>query len=369
MKRYPIFALFVLMAIIAISGCVSSQQQATKTSAAPVEPQKQQAVAEQPLKSSFPPCNLAPLQRQFNDSPYYTGPLIDDHFHMPQMREIPNNPDAPVLDRDVSKHDVVCLFGKGRVEHVFAFYGIPIDLKEKSVQAAREIEQESPGTIDHFIELVSFPGYPVVPQQVDETLNANEGLFKGYGELSLYLPHYASSNVMPNDPAMQELYKVAEKHHLIVMMHLTANQQQAFEETLHDYPNVTFLVHAAEDLPWASTFFDTYFDKYPNLYYSVDIDLYKEAIFPATTKQDFNIRLKQGWQGMLNDRVAFWKGKIEKHPGRFLWGTDRGHYAWHYDPDVEAWIEEYSRAFIGQLDPAVQEKYAHKNAESLLQKR
>lgn len=314
------------------------------------------------------PCNLGSLQRQFSNSPYYTGPLFDAHFHMPQMFKIPNNPDAPVIDQDVSRYDVACLFSnKTRIKNVFAFYGIPITLKEQSVAIAQDIEKHYPGTMSPFIELVSFPGYPVVPKQVDQVLNTNKDLFKGYGELSLYLPFY--SDVKPNDPAMYELYKVAAKHHLVVMMHLTKDEQQPLEEALRNNPNTTFLIHAVEDLPWANTFFDTFFDKYPNLYYSVDIDLVKDAIFPATTKQDFINRMKQGWQNMLNTKVAFWKNKIEKYPDRFLWGTDRGHYAWHYDPEVEAYFEEFGRAFIGKLDTAVQEKYAHKNAEALLQKR
>ena len=32
-------------------------------------------------------------------------------------------------------------------------------------------------------------------------------------------------------------------------------------------------------------------------------------------------------------------------------------------------IEESARSFIGQLDPSVQEKFAYKNAEKLLQER
>ncbi|MDO8618800.1 MAG: amidohydrolase family protein [Candidatus Daviesbacteria bacterium] len=324
-------------------------------------PEQQKQLAE--------PCNTLPLQRQFNNTPYYSGPLFDDHFHMPQMFKIPNNPDAPVLDKDVSSHSVICLFEKGRVEHSFAFYGIPINLKDQSVQSAKAIEEASPGTIIHFIELVSFPGYPVIPSNISSVLDSNKGLFKGYGEISLYLPHYTGSNVSPNDSQMKELYKIAQKQHLIVMMHLTQGQQQAFEEVLREFPNVTFLLHAAEDFSWSNTLFSTFFDKYPNLYYSIDMDLYKEAILQARTKQEFSSQMKSSWQNMLNQRVAFWKSKIEKYPDRFLWGTDRGHYGWHYDQDVTALIEEYSRTFIGQLDPAVQEKYAYKNAESLLQKR
>ena len=59
-----------------------------------------------------------------------------------------------------------------------------------------------------------------------------------------------------------------------------------------------------------------------------------------------------------------WKGPIEKNPGKFLWGTDRA-FALHFEPEVGAMLEEMARTFIGKLDPAVQEKFAHQNAEQL----
>ena len=333
---------------------------------------KQQEIAEQQPQSSSP-CDAVPLQRQFSNTPYYTGPLFDDHFHMPQMQKITSgHVDAPVIDQDVSRRDVACLFNnKNRVKNVFAFYGIPSNVKDKSIEIARDIEKQYPGTINHFIELVSFPGYSVVPANIEVVLRANEGLFKGYGEISLYLPHY--SGVNPNDPAMKELYTVADKHNLIVMMHPIEGQQQAIEEVLRDYPKVQFLFHGVERLSSASMFLDTFLEKYPNAHYSVDIDLFGEdssgrpLLATSAGKQSFINQFKQNWQSALNKKISFWKSKIEKHPDQFLWGTDRGEYAWHYDQDINALLEEYSRAFIGQLDPAVQEKYAHQNAEKLLQ--
>ena len=50
-----------------------------------------------------------------------------------------------------------------------------------------------------------------------------------------------------------------------------------------------------------------------------------------------------------------------------MWGTDRGHL-WTYDEDVSVLLEEFGRALIARLDPEVQEKFAYKNAENLLQK-
>lgn len=318
------------------------------------------------------PCPTTSYKRVFNNTPYYSGPLFDDHFHMPQMFKIPDHPQAPVLNQDISGRDVICLFDKDKIKGAIAFYGIPVHLKDQSLKSAREIEGQYPGVLSHFIELVSFPGYPVVPDQVDQILSSNKGLFKGYGEFSLYLPHY--NGVMPNDPKMKELYKIAQNYHLVVMMHPVESQQKAVEEMLGEFPNVKFLFHAFERLSWVNTFFDTDLDKYPNAYYSIDIDIFGEdttgrpILDCCQNKEDFISKFKTSWQASLDKKVAFWKSKIEKHPDRFLWGTDRGAYLWHYDPEIAALLEEYSRAFIGQLDPAVQEKYAHKNAESLLQK-
>jgi len=319
------------------------------------------------------PCNLAPLQRQFNNTPYYTGTLIDDHFHMPQFFKIADHPEAPVLDQDISKRDVACLFAKGRVENAFAFYGIPSHLKTSALESIKEIEQQYPGVIKHFLEFVVFPGYSVDPVQIKGILDANKGLFKGYGELSLYLPHYA--NVKPGDPAMKELYKIADTYNLIVMMHPIEGQQQAVEEMLRDNPNTQFLFHAAERLSASNMYLDTFLGKYPNAHYSADIILFgddsngRPLLDAAKSKQDFIAKFKQNWQGTLDVKVAFWKSKIEKHPNQFLWGTDRGASLWNYDPEISAILEEYSRAFIGQLNSATQEKYAYKNAEYLLQNR
>ncbi|HLD07026.1 MAG TPA: hypothetical protein VJC16_05865, partial [Candidatus Nanoarchaeia archaeon] len=161
-----------------------------ETSSAPVE---QQEVPEQQPQSSSP-CDPAPLQRQFGNTPYYTGPLFDGHYHMPTFFKVPDHPGAPIIDKEISRRDVACLFDKDRVKGVFAFYSIPINLKDSSLQIIREIEQEYPGKITHFLEFVVFPGYSVDPVQIGDILDANKGLFKGYGEISLYLPHY--SNVM-----------------------------------------------------------------------------------------------------------------------------------------------------------------------------
>lgn len=323
-----------------------------------------------PGETESKPCIITPLKREFDNEPYYSGQLFDGHMHMPQMFKIPDHPEAPVLNEDITGDEVACLFDDDRIKGVFAFYSIPVHLKDKGLKAIKEIEQKNPGKIAHFLEFVVFPGYPVDPKQTDQILSANKGLFKGYGEITLYLPHYSS--VKPNDPAMGELYKIAEKHNLIVMMHPIEGGEQAIEEVLRDYPNVQFLFHGAEMLSSANMFLDEFLTKYPNSHYSVDINLFGEdpsgrpLLATSGGKQSFINQFKQNWQSALNKKVSFWKSKIEKHPDQFLWGTDRGEYPWHYDQDIEALLEEYARSFIGQLNPAIQENFAYKNAEKML---
>ncbi|MDZ4285336.1 MAG: hypothetical protein U1A23_00230, partial [Candidatus Sungbacteria bacterium] len=88
----------------------------------------------------------------------------------------------------------------------------------------------------------------------------------------------------------------------------------------------------------------------------------------SSSENDYVSKLTQNFSAILDGAVNDWKTKIEKHPDRFTWGTDRGGESWHYGEEVSRLFEELSRAFIGRLDPSVQERYAYKNAESLLQK-
>ena len=50
-----------------------------------------------------------------------------------------------------------------------------------------------------------------------------------------------------------------------------------------------------------------------------------------------------------------------------MWGTDRGGQAvWTYDMRVSLRLVAYARAFIGGLDPDVQEQFAYGNAARLV---
>ena len=70
---------------------------------------------------------------------------------------------------------------------------------------------------------------------------------------------------------------------------------------------------------------------------------------------------------LLEIDLGDWKEVIEAHADRFMWGTDRGGIViWAWDLEVGLRLTDYARAFIGQLDPDVQELFAYRNAERLL---
>ena len=115
--------------------------------------------------------------------------------------------------------------------------------------------------------------------------------------------------------------------------------------------------------------------RYKNFYYSLDGDLVSlyghdgGQQFKSTESQDEYLSYIRGnFNSILKEAVARYKPIIEKYPDRFTWGTDRW-YAWHFDPEVGGVIEEFARSFIGRLSPQVEENFAYKNAEKMLQER
>ncbi|MDA1035437.1 MAG: amidohydrolase family protein, partial [Chloroflexi bacterium] len=109
-------------------------------------------------------------------------------------------------------------------------------------------------------------------------------------------------------------------------------------------------------------------DTFPNIYYTVDA-LLGDGYFlhPEETPAGM-LAQTEDYPPMLAYDLDFWKEIIEAHPDRFMWGTDRGGIVvWGWDVEIGRRMVDYARAFIGQLDPAVQEKFAYQNAERLIQ--
>ncbi len=317
-------------------------------------------------------CDKITPPRKFSSSAYYSGPLIDAHLHMPFTFDVPKamyaqaDYDGAVLEKDVAAGSIVCIFDKTNVKSAYGFYVIPNLLKGQAVNAVTEVDAQFTGRITPFIMPAHVTALNLQPSDIESVLNANPGLFKGYGEIALYKDAYRGTK--PDDESLRPFYDIAAKHDLIVMMHPDDDPREAVETILTDYPKVTFLFHGHEFGVYATEIVAAY----PNAFYTIDtqlsdipdehesVDLYGDK-----TKETFVANFKRDHGQVLAGAIKAWKNAIEKNPDKFLWGTDRA-YVMHFDHEVGALLDEIGREFIGQLDPAVQEKFAYQNAEMLL---
>ena len=299
-------------------------------------------------------CDLTPRPKRFNRTPYYTGQLFDAHFHVPDLAEVKLN-------------DLLCTFDKEKVKGTILFYWNDQLSLEKRLDEAESIKDASSGKIRVFLAPVQYS-----LKELEDIEAAHKGLFTGYGEMAFYNRGDSSQSYYPKSPDEQQfldIYALAEKNNFVVMIHPDRGQEQAVENVLQKYPNVKFYFHGDEI---EGTIIGL-MDKYPNVYYSIDAVLSRLSFPPAdalhisSSENDYVSKLTQNFPAILDGAINEWKTKIEKHPDRFTWGTDRGGFTWHYGEEVSRLFEELSRSFIGRLDPSVQEKYAYKNAENLLQ--
>ena len=315
-------------------------------------------------------CDRNPKQREFSRSPYYAGHLVDDHVHMPVASKIVSTvamqsgfEDMP-YEGDITIDSITCIFDSEGITKAFEFYLMPNAALSSSVRSVKNAKERHPEKIVPFFMPPPIDSLHPKTADIADIISSNKGLFKGIGELAIY--HYPS-NIQPNDPYFLELYRIANEQHLIVMIHPAPDQQQAVENIVSAYPNVKFLFHGEE---WIVNILG----KYPNIYFSIDatqthlygFDIKHKNNKP--TKEEWIDYFRKNFDVTLDEAVSKWKKTIEKYPDRFLWGTDRW-YSWHFDPEVGGLLQEFSRSFIGQLDPEVQEKFAYKNAEKLLEEK
>ena len=196
-------------------------------------------------------------------------------------------------------------------------------------------------------------------------LTPNPGLFKGYGEIGLYdIPGRSAEDFPPDAPIFQGIYPVTTAHHLLVYLHPGEGHADNLALALSENPQISFVVHGPEIREDVTVLMDTY----PNIYFTVNgffDDTY--LLRPEETAESF-MSFTENYTGHLVADLGAWKERIEAYPDRFMWGTDRGGPAvWTYDREVGLRLVDYARAFIGQLDPGVQELFAYRNTERLIE--
>lgn len=321
-------------------------------------------------------CDKTPRPRQFSSPSYYTGPLIDAHLHMPFTFDVPKalyaqaDHEGAVLEKEVAAGSIICVFDKTGVKSALGFYVIPSLLKGQAVVQIKQVDEKFPGRITPFLMTAHVTALNLQPADVESVLQSNPGLFKGLGEIALYKDAY--KGISPDDASLLPYYEIAERYGLVVMIHPDEGQREAVERIVQDFPQVTFLFHGSWNM---GSYVAEVVGTYPNAYFTLDTDLsdipgehQSASLFGDETKEEFVVEFKRDYEKILATAITKWKGPLEENPTKFLWGTDRAS-PWHFDAEVGALLEEISRAFIGQLDPTVQEKFAYQNAERLLGKK
>jgi len=338
-----------------------------------ITPQQQDVTVNQPAvqetkdqetKVQEPKCSRE-FSQQFKAEPYYSGPLFDAHFHMPPAwEELEAGYTLPVLGKDITLPQILCYFDKEKVTGAITFNFWEYENLEQSIQDVAEMKKQLPTGIHLFL----IPS-ELLAEELDEIVTSYQGVFDGFGEISHYSPE--RSGQTPDDPASLEMYKVVAKHGLIIMFHPGKNQRSKVENALQKNPDVKFLLHGPE----AEDYITDLIEQYPNVYYSIDTILIRlpnptrpsgPLMYMVSGKEEYKLKFTQNFDAMLNYAVNKWKNRIEQHPDRFMWGTDRA-ADWHFNEEISILVEEFARAFTERLDPAVQEKFAYKNAERLIE--
>jgi hypothetical protein len=321
-------------------------------------------------------CDRTPTKRKYNREPYYTGPLIDTHVHMPvasstfsEMAIQSGFEDMPHTGQ-VPTSKIVCLMEKEGITKTFGFFLAPNLGLSQAVDHVRAIDVRYPGKFVKFF-MPPLPMQSLFPKKSDviAVFSDSLGLYQGYGELRF--DFNLGQNVNPEDEYLLEMYALSDKHNLIVQIHPDKGQLPLLKRLLEKYPNVIFLAHVMRDVRQE---IGELMKTHKNLYYSLDAEI--TSLFGyhiiqdnrGPTKKEFLDMMDEKFGLLLAEGLDSWKELIEAHPNQFTWGSDRW-FTWHFDEDVGAVLEEFGRSFIGRLDPAVRENFAYKNAERMLAER
>ncbi len=313
---------------------------------------------------------------------YYKGPMIDTHIHMQSLPD--GEPGMPLdsyggenIGTKRSVDQWACILDVEATKQAFVFFPVWEPIVKESVELVRQAMEKYPGRFVPFAMVPDDDGSPDGSPTVDAAilesfLNIEPGLFRGHGESGLY-GHTGGAHALPPDsPRMMEIYKVAKSHRLLVYMHLGEGQKDALKRAAAANPDVTFIFHGdqlidCEKCDGTHSQVAEILEASPNVFYGVD-ELYggEWLLKPDARKETFLQHFTTYKPLLEADQIKF-KTFIEKHPDQVVWGTDRGvGPSWDKDPDVALILNDYARAFIGQLDPVVQEKIAYRNAERLL---
>lgn len=310
----------------------------------------------------------------------YDGKLIDTHIHIPDDQLSWLLP----LGADTTIGKYACTFKIEGTTQAFAFFPVHKWFMPQTATIIRAAQKTYPGLLVPFIMPPdndgSPSGFPTVSADVlRDMLEEAPRLFQGYGEIGLYErgDHGGSKGapaLLPDSPRMSAIYPVVRENSLLVYVHLGEGQQDSFERVAAANRDIKFIFHGDQLVVYRDgvqdlSTIDEILNRNSNVSYGVD-ELYGDdwLLKPEVTKEQFLDHF-DNYEELLDEDVITWKAFIERHPDQVLWGTDRGWFGgWALDQEVGLYLARYARTFISRLDLAVQEKFAYKNAERLLER-
>src|SRR3989339_311826 len=178
---------------------------------------------------------------------YYKGPMLDTHVHIQSLPDgEPGYPDTYYVGDNLgirrSISEWICMVDVEGTKQAWVFFPVWDPIVEESVDVVTKTIKKYP---DRFIPFIMPPdgdGPTVAAQALQEMLDIEPGLFKGYGEIGLYATSELPS-LPPDSEKMMEIYRTAEKNNLIVYVHLGEGHQESLERAAEANPNVTFVFH------------------------------------------------------------------------------------------------------------------------------
>ncbi len=312
----------------------------------------------------------------------YTGPMIDSHLHIANIpdADVGASPeeleeeagDRPSLGVNITIPEIACVLQSEGTQSAISFFPVYPDVPDPAEHMVEVADRTMDLYPDLFIPFIMPPdddgnpeGFPTVDATtLQEMLEYAPHLFDGYGEIGLYERDGGAPELSPDDDRLLEIYPIIEDEMMAVYFHPGDGQDDNLARVLEQYPDVAFLVHGDQIQPDIVELMD----EYSNIYFTMN-DLYGDEwlLRREVTPEEF-LEYFEDFEPLIEKDLELYEDMIQAHPDRFMWGTDRGGEAlWTYDVEVGKMLADYGRAFIGRLDPDVQENFAYKNAQRLFE--
>lgn len=344
------------------------------------------------IQAAMIPANCPDVIQETYPALYYKGPLTDTHLHIPAIPDWPAEEEslfedeAPegrfggpqaLLGWNIKISEIACTIKQEGTNKNFAFF--PVyggEISSPLLEIWSRTMEEYPEQFTPFIMSSGNDdepdGFPTVDAETLESmLEIEPELFKGYGEIGLYARENGGSpELSPDSERLKEIYPIVRENNLVVYFHLGEGQKESFEKILDGNLDINFIWHGDQ---LSTDEIEDILSKHSNAYYGIDAfwghdrDLF--LLFVGKSKEGYMNKLNANFDTVLNYAVSDWKAVIERHPDQVMWGIDRGDAVWNYDADLGRLQVKLARAFIGKLDPSVQERFAYKNAEKIFEER